>query len=115
MAGHAIHCTSLIAHNRCGLFAAGVPGVLSPQLLQTLASMGHGDALVISDANFPAESVAKSNSRLAMWTALRWLIPPTARKEVIRADGHDATAILDAVLTLFPLDTFVAGECWVLS
>ena len=50
--------------------------------------MGHGDRIVIADGNFPSESVGKNAI-------------------VIRADGHSATDMLDAILTLFPLDTYV--------
>lgn len=60
--------------------------LLSPELLATLMRMGHGDDLVIADGNFPAESMGR---------------------RVIRADGHAATAMLDAVLSLYPIDTFV--------
>jgi L-fucose mutarotase len=50
--------------------------------------MGHSDRIVIADANFPAESMGKDAI-------------------VIRADGHNATDLLDAILTVFPLDTYV--------
>ncbi len=60
--------------------------ILSPDLLYTLASMGHGDEIVIADGNFPADS---STERL------------------IRCDGHGVPEVLQAVLTLFPLDDFV--------
>lgn len=66
----------------------GIPSILSPELLKTIAEMGHGDELVIGDCNFPA---AAMNTRC------------------IRADGHRATGLLDALLKLFPLDSFV--EC----
>lgn len=36
----------------------GVPRVLNPRLLHVLASMGHGDELVLADANFPAAAIA---------------------------------------------------------
>lgn len=49
--------------------------------------MGHGDELVIADGNFPCESIGKNAI-------------------VIRADGHSTTDILDAVLSLIPLDTY---------
>ena len=52
--------------------------------------MGHGDRIVIADGNFPAESVGKNAI-------------------VIRMDGHGTCDILDAILKLFPLDTYV--EC----
>jgi L-fucose mutarotase len=58
----------------------------TPELLHTLASMGHGDDLAIVDAHFPAVSMAK---------------------RLIRLDGVDAPAALEACLRLIPLDTFV--------
>lgn len=64
----------------------GIPEIISPELLKILHEMGHGDDLVIGDSNFPAAS----NARI-----------------LVRADGHNLTDILDAILTLFPLDTFV--------
>ena len=64
-----------------------VPSILSPELLKVLCEMGHGDELVIADGNFPAESVGKDAI-------------------VVRADGHGVTEILDAVLTLIPLDKY---------
>lgn len=65
----------------------GIPEIISPELLKILDEMGHGDDLVIGDSNYPAASNA---SRL------------------VRADGHGVPEILDAILSLFPLDTFVA-------
>ena len=58
----------------------------TPELLHTLASMGHGDDIAIVDAHFPAVSMAK---------------------RLIRLDGVDAPAALEACLRLIPLDTFV--------
>lgn len=63
-----------------------IPPLLGPELLSTLRAMGHGDEIAIVDANFPAE----------------FLGPMT-----IRLDGISATAVLDAVLTVMPLDDFV--------
>lgn len=60
--------------------------VISPELLKILMEMGHGDELVIGDGNFPAASVAK---------------------RLVRADGHGVPELLDAVLALMPLDTYV--------
>lgn len=62
-----------------------VSKIVSPELLKTLCEMGHGDEIVIADGNFPAE---------------------TYGKRVIRADGISGTAMLDAVLSLIPLDTY---------
>ncbi len=66
----------------------GIPKILSPELLKVLCEMGHGDRIVLADGNFPAESVGKDAI-------------------VIRCDGHGVPEILDAVLQLFPLDTYV--------
>lgn len=65
-----------------------IPKIISPKLLKVLCEMGHGDRIVIADGNFPAASVGKNSI-------------------VIRADGHSATEMLDAILTLLPLDTYV--------
>lgn len=68
----------------------GIPELLSPELLKVLCEMGHSDRIVIADGNFPAESMAKPNAA-----------------KVIRYDGQDIPALLDAILTVFPLDTYV--------
>ena len=60
--------------------------VLSPELLKILMEMGHGDELVIGDGNFPAASIAQ---------------------RLVRLDGHGVPEILDAILKLMPLDTYV--------
>ena len=65
-----------------------VPKILSPELLRVLCEMGHSDRIVIADGNFPSESMGKNTI-------------------VIRADGHSATDLLDAILTVFPLDTYI--------
>ncbi len=64
----------------------GISPLLSPDLLATLARMGHGDEIVLADAHFPGESVGP---------------------EVIRADGLRIAPLLDAILPLFELDSFV--------
>ena len=66
----------------------GIPKILSPELLKCLCEMGHSDRIVIADGNFPAESMGKNAI-------------------VIRMDGHNVPEILDAILKLFPLDTYV--------
>lgn len=66
----------------------GIPAILSPELLKSLCEMGHSDRLVISDGNFPAESMGKNC-------------------KVIRMDGHGVPEILEAILKVFPLDTYV--------
>lgn len=66
----------------------GIPKILSPELLKTLCEMGHSDTLVIADGNFPAESMGRN-------------------AKVIRMDGHGVPEILEAILQVFPLDTYV--------
>lgn len=65
-----------------------IPSILSPMLLKTLCEMGHSDRLVIADGNFPSESMGKDAI-------------------VIRCDGHGVPELLDAILTVFPLDTYI--------
>jgi L-fucose mutarotase len=62
----------------------GIHPLLTADLLHALASMGHGDEIVVVDANFPAASVAR---------------------RVVALPGADAPSVLDAILTVFPLDT----------
>jgi len=65
----------------------GIPAIISPELLKILAEMGHGDEIVLADANFPAASCGK---------------------RVVRADGIGGCEMLQAILTLLPLDTYAA-------
>ena len=60
--------------------------ILSPKLLSTLRSMGHGDRLILADANFPATSLAK---------------------RLIRLDGIDIPSATKAILSVLPLDSFI--------
>lgn len=62
-----------------------IPKIISPELLKVLCEMGHGDEIVIADANFPSE---------------------TNGKRVVRADGLGGRELLDAILELIPLDTY---------
>ncbi len=63
----------------------GIPSIISPELLKIMMEMGHGDEIVIGDGNFPGASV---NPRC------------------IRCDGHGVPELLEAMLRLFPLDTY---------
>jgi ribose ABC superfamily ATP binding cassette transporter, membrane protein len=65
----------------------GIPEIISPELLKYLCEMGHSDRLVIADGNFPTHTVGKD-------------------AHIIRMDGHGVCEILDAILKLFPLDTY---------
>jgi len=64
----------------------GIHPLLGPDLLHALRSMGHGDEIVIADANFPASTLGP---------------------KVIRGDGLGGEALLEAILSHLPLDTFV--------
>ena len=66
----------------------GISPLISPEMLKVLDEMGHQDKLIIADANFPAHRYEKYGVK------------------VIRADGHNVPEILDAVLQLYPLDTY---------
>lgn len=63
-----------------------IPPLLGPDLLGILRAMGHGDEIAIVDANYPADS---------------------AGPVLVRLDGISATDVLEAILTLMPLDDFV--------
>ncbi len=64
----------------------GIDPLLDADLLYVLAAMGHGDELALVDSNFPAASIAK---------------------RLIRLSGIDLVSAARAILTVFPLDTFV--------
>jgi L-fucose mutarotase len=72
----------------------GIDPLLGPELLAHLRAMGHGDELVLADANFPATSVAR---------------------RLVRADGVTAPQMLAAVLAVLPLDTFADGAVCVME
>lgn len=63
-----------------------IPPILSPDLFKVLMEMGHGDEIVLADANFPAAATAN---------------------RLVRCDGHTIPDLLDAVLQFLPLDTYV--------
>lgn len=67
-----------------------IPPILSPELLKVLCEMGHSDRICISDGNFPGAAMAKAKNAI-----------------FLRADGHGVPEILDAILQVFPLDTYV--------
>ena len=63
----------------------GIPKIISPELIKMMMEMGHGDELVIGDGNFPGQSV---------------------NPNCIRCDGHNVPELLEAILQIFPLDTY---------
>lgn len=72
----------------------GIDPLLGPELLSHLRAMGHGDYLVIADANFPAGSFAK---------------------RLVRSEGVRAPQMLSAVLSVLPLDTFTDSAVCVME
>ncbi len=71
-----------------------IPSILSPELLKILMEMGHGDYIVIGDGNFPAATNAQ---------------------RLVRLDGHGVPEILDAILKLMPLDTYVDAPVYLME
>jgi L-fucose mutarotase len=71
----------------------GIPPLLTPDLLKVLAEMGHGDEIIIADANFTAASLAKEEGG--------------ASKPLIHLPGASILKASEAVLTLLPLDAAV--------
>jgi L-fucose mutarotase len=65
--------------------------LLNADVLQALRAMGHGDEVIICDANFPADSVARA----------------TVLGKLLRIDGADSARAIRAVLSVLPLDSFV--------
>ncbi len=72
----------------------GLNPLLTPDLIFALRAMGHGDEIAIVDGNYPAES---------------------AGPDVVRLDGANATAALDAILAVMPLDDYAPTACWVME
>ena len=64
----------------------GIPPLLGPEFLALLRAMGHGDEIAIVDGNYPAVEHAR---------------------RLVRADGHGVLAVVEAVLTVMPLDRAV--------
>jgi len=63
----------------------GIPKIIPPELLKILMEMGHGDEIVIGDGNFPGQRL---------------------NERCIRCDGHGVPELLEAILKIFPLDTY---------
>ncbi len=69
----------------------GISPLLNADVLYALRAMGHGDDLIIADTNFPSDSIARQ----------------TRLGRVLRIDNVTAAAAVEAILSLYPLDTFV--------
>src|SRR5512137_702686 len=72
----------------------GIHPLLSPDLLHAMANMGHGDEIAVVDANFPAAGLGP---------------------RLIELRGASSPEVLDAVLTLFPLDTQVVPAAYTME
>ncbi len=75
-----------------------IPSILSPELLKVLAEMGHSDRICIGDGNFPGSSMAKADGAI-----------------LLRADGHGVPELLDAILQVFPLDTYTETPAMIME
>jgi L-fucose mutarotase len=64
----------------------GIDPILSPELLSALRAMGHGDEIAIVDGNYPGQEHAR---------------------RLVRLDGHHLIPVLDAILSVLPIDDFV--------
>ena len=72
----------------------GISPLFSPELLAAIYRMGHGDEIVLADAHFPGHSV---------------------NAHVLRADGLGIADLLDAILPLFVLDTYVDSPVFMMD
>jgi L-fucose mutarotase len=70
----------------------GIDPRLNAEVLGCLRAMGHGDVLILADTNFPAESVARA----------------TVSGKLLRMDNLTSAQAAQAILSVYPLDTFVA-------
>lgn len=64
---------------------------LNADVLYALRAMGHGDVLIVADTNFPSSSISSE----------------TVLGEMLRMENLTAAEATEAVLSVFPLDTFV--------
>ena len=64
--------------------------LFSPELLAAIYAMGHGDTIVLADGNFPSDGVLRKG-----------------KGTLIRADGHGIPELLEAILEVMPLDTYI--------
>ena len=71
----------------------GINPLLNAEVLHALAAMGHGDDLIVADANFPAQSIARD----------------TILCSLLRIDGVSAADAVAALLSVMPLDAAAWG------
>ena len=70
-----------------------IPPIISAELIYAMMLTGHGDDLLVCDINHPAASIARD----------------TVWGEIINLSGCGIPVALEAILTLYPLDTFVSA------
>jgi len=75
-----------------------IPKILSPELIKALCEMGHGDKLLLADANYPGKSAADR-----------------CGATYLRADGIGVPALLEAILQLMPLDLYTDEPAMVMD
>lgn len=75
-----------------------IPALLSADVLDALARMGHGDEVAIVDANFPAERIAREGGA-----------------RLVSVPGANCEQLLEAVLQLLPLDDFGPERAWTME
>ncbi len=80
-----------MAADASGNMLKGLDPLLGPDLLRLLRAMGHGDEIVVADANFPAASIAR---------------------RLVRADGIEAPRLVAAIVSVLPLDDFVPAAAF---
>jgi len=75
-----------------------IPKILSPDLIKALCEMGHGDKILLADANYPGRSAAAR-----------------CNATFLRADGIGVSALLEAILQLMPLDLYTDEPAMVMD
>jgi len=75
-----------------------VPKLLSPELLKAICEMGHGDKILLADGNYPGKSAAAR-----------------CGAQFVRADGLGVPALMEAILTLMPLDLYTDQPAMVMD
>lgn len=70
----------------------GIDHRLNAEVLACLRAMGHGDVLIVADTNFPSDSVARA----------------TVTRKLLRMENLSSAEAVEAILSVLPLDTFVA-------
>ena len=75
-----------------------IPKILSPELIKALCEMGHGDKILLADANYPGKSAAARCGAV-----------------FLRADGIGVPALMEAILQLMPLDLYTDEPAMVMN